>query len=55
MYKAAAVMYCEKPTDPSEKFAEKFASLFRKIKKEKIDRVRIEETAKRDEARLKKE
>jgi len=43
------VLYCEKPTDPSDRFAEKFGSLFRKIKKEKADKLRIDEMKKKEE------
>ncbi|KAL4510234.1 hypothetical protein ABPG72_010427 [Tetrahymena utriculariae] len=54
-YKQVAGLYGEKPTDPSEKFAEKFGQLFRKIKKEKADKQNIEEAKKKEEEKKKKE
>ncbi|EAR97051.2 formin-like 2 domain protein (macronuclear) [Tetrahymena thermophila SB210] len=54
-YKQVASLYGEKPTDPSEKFAEKFGQLFRKIKKEKADKQKIEEAKKKEEEKKKKE
>lgn len=48
-YKQVSALYCEKPTDPSDRFAEKFGSLFRKIKKEKADKIRIDEAIKKEE------
>ncbi|KAL4467047.1 hypothetical protein ABPG74_010644 [Tetrahymena malaccensis] len=54
-YKQVASLYGEKPTDPSEKFAEKFGQLFRKFKKEKADKLKIEEVKKKEEEKKKKE
>ena len=43
LYKETATLYCEKPTDPCEKFAEKFGNFYRRAKREKADKMKIED------------
>ncbi|EGR27953.1 hypothetical protein IMG5_185360 [Ichthyophthirius multifiliis] len=55
LYKETAVFYCEKVSEPSEKFAEKFGSFFRKAKREKIEKVKIDEMKKKELLKLQKD
>jgi hypothetical protein len=47
-------LYCEKPTDPSDRFAEKFGSLFIKIKKKRPTKLGSMKQRKKKSRKIKK-